>query len=47
MSLRTAPSPVARVVADPGRRIRARRRLRNADLMVALCWSSVAMAVAL
>ncbi|WP_130178387.1 ferric reductase-like transmembrane domain-containing protein [Cryobacterium sp. SO1] len=47
MSLRTAPSPVARVVADPGRRIRSRRRLRAADLMVALCWSSVAMAVAL
>jgi len=47
MSLRTAPSPVARVRPDPARRIRLRRRLRAADLMVTLGWTSVAMAVAL
>ncbi|MGY4858147.1 ferredoxin reductase family protein [Cryobacterium sp. AP23] len=47
MSLRTAPSPVARAVPDWSRRIRTRRRMRAADLLIAACWSSVAMAVAL
>ncbi|WP_291049456.1 ferredoxin reductase family protein [Herbiconiux sp.] len=52
MTLRTAPSPGSRTRRAPGpvdraRRIRTRRRLRAADLMVALVWASVAAAVAL
>jgi len=48
MSLRTAPFDTIRRSAPARERtIRTRRRMRAADLMVALCWSSVAMAVAL
>ncbi|SDZ10345.1 ferredoxin reductase family protein [Herbiconiux ginsengi] len=52
MTTRTAPAPLAdrrrdRDPVDRARRIRGRRRMRAADLMIALCWSSVAMAVSL
>lgn len=48
MSLRTAlPEVAPRPTQDRERRIRTRRRMRAADLLVALSWSSVAMAVSL
>ncbi|RFA18091.1 ferredoxin reductase family protein [Subtercola boreus] len=52
MSLRTAPpgrqADRARTASvDRTRRIRSRRRTRTADLMIAACWASVALAVSL
>ncbi|TFC00997.1 oxidoreductase [Cryobacterium adonitolivorans] len=48
MLLRTAPvDAIRQSVPARERTLRTRRRMRAADLMIALCWSSVAMAVAL
>jgi predicted ferric reductase len=52
MTTRTGTAPLAdrRRANDPidrARRIRGRRRMRAADVMVALCWSSVAAAISL
>ncbi|WP_382306119.1 ferric reductase-like transmembrane domain-containing protein [Herbiconiux sp. UC225_62] len=52
MTIRTAPAPLAgrrreRDPLDRARRLRRLRRMRAADLMIALCWASAAMAIAL